>query len=139
MYERTHSGQRLPGFEQLGGFAPPAGAASTPHSALGRDGLFSGQQGLAWLNADSRGRCPCIGGLGFEGRFVDQHDGNVVLDSIDAVTLGALQAFWILAILERVLAGGTNQDFEEIFGKHDESIVRRIKAFHPVSANNSES
>jgi hypothetical protein len=69
--------------------------------------------------------------LRFDGRLVHQHDGDVVVHPIDAVTVGALQAFWILAIFERLLAGGTNQDVEEIFGKHDGSIVRRIRAFSP--------
>jgi hypothetical protein len=63
--------------------------------------------------------------LGFDGRFVHQHDGDVVLHSIDAVTVGALQGFRILTVLERLLTGGTNQNVEEIFGKHDASIVRQ--------------
>ena len=57
--------------------------------------------------------------------LVDQHDGDVVFDRIDAVTLGTLQAFGVLAILERLLAGRTNQNFQQIFGDHDLCIVRQ--------------
>jgi hypothetical protein len=74
--------------------------------------------------------------LRFCGRFVDQHDGDVVLYPIDEVTLGAFQAFWILAILEGLLAGGTNQDFEEILGKHDGSIVRDQGISQPRTLRN---
>jgi hypothetical protein len=66
--------------------------------------------------------------LRFDCRFVHQHDGNVVLHSIDAATLCALQGFWILAIFERLLAGGANEDFEQVFGEHTRNIVRRTLA-----------
>jgi hypothetical protein len=66
--------------------------------------------------------------LGFDGRFVNQHDGDVVLDSINPATLCALQAFRILAMFERLLAGGANQDFEQVFGEHTGNIVRRTLA-----------
>jgi len=88
MYGRTDSGQCLPGFGQLGGFAPPEAE------------------------------------LGFDGGFVDQHDGNVVFDCVHAVAVGALEAFRILAVFQRLLTGWANEDFEEIFGEHDGNIVR---------------
>jgi hypothetical protein len=79
----------LPGFGQLGGFAPPEAE------------------------------------LGFDRGFVDEHDRDVVFHRIDAVAVGALEAFGILAVLQRLLAGWANEDFEEIFGEHDGNIVRQ--------------
>lgn len=51
--------------------------------------------------------------------LIDQHDGDVVLYRIDAVALLALQAFRVGTILEFLLAGGTDQNFQEFFGKHN--------------------
>jgi hypothetical protein len=62
--------------------------------------------------------------LRFGGGFIDQHDGDVVLDCIDPVALLALQALRILAVLERLFAGRTDQDFQQFFGNHDLCIVR---------------
>ena len=44
--------------------------------------------------------------------LIDQHDGDVVLDRIDPVTLFALQTLRVLAVLEPLLAGRTNQNFQ---------------------------
>jgi hypothetical protein len=63
--------------------------------------------------------------LAFDGCLVDQHDGNIVLHRVDPVALTALQAFRALPILEGLLAGGTNQNIEQIFGNHDKGIVRQ--------------
>jgi hypothetical protein len=71
------------------------------------------------------GFAPPAAELGLDRSFVDEHDGNVVLYSIDAVTVGALQGFGRLPVFQRLLAGGTNEDVEEIFGEHDSSIVRQ--------------
>jgi hypothetical protein len=57
--------------------------------------------------------------LRFDRRLIDQHDGNVVLHRIDTVALLALQALRGLTVFERLLAGGTNQNFQEFFGKHN--------------------
>jgi hypothetical protein len=50
--------------------------------------------------------------LRLERRLVDQHDGNIVLHRIDAMTLLALQALRILAVLEILFARRTNQNFQ---------------------------
>ena len=57
--------------------------------------------------------------LRFDGCLVDQHDRDVIFDGIDTVALCAFQALGIGAVFEGLDAGGTNQDFEEIFGNHD--------------------
>jgi hypothetical protein len=57
--------------------------------------------------------------LRLDGCLVDQHDGDVVLHGIDAVALGALQTLRILPIFESLLAGGTDQNLQQIFGEHD--------------------
>jgi hypothetical protein len=61
---------------------------------------------------------------GFNGGFVDEHDGNVILDSIDAVTVRAFQCFGILAICEGSSARGADQDVQELFGDHGENCTR---------------
>jgi hypothetical protein len=60
----------------------------------------------------------------FDGRFIDKHDWDVILDSVDTVALGALQALRILAVFERLLVGGAHQNLQQIFGNHDQTIVR---------------
>ena len=57
-------------------------------------------------------------------RLVDQHDGDIVSDRIDPVTLGAFQTLGALAVLQRLLARRTHQHLQQIFGNHDPSIVR---------------
>src|SRR5580658_9123060 len=64
--------------------------------------------------------------LKFDRGLVDQHDRNVVLHRVDAMALGTLQALRVLAILERLLAGGTNQNFQQIFSNHDANIVLNL-------------
>ena len=44
--------------------------------------------------------------------LIDQHDRDVVLYRVDAVTLRALQAFRLLAVFEPLLALRTNQNIE---------------------------
>jgi hypothetical protein len=61
--------------------------------------------------------------LVLDGRFIQQHDGDVIFHGIDAAALCALQALRILPVFERLFAGGANQDFEEIFGNHDEHCM----------------
>ena len=65
------------------------------------------------------------GNLGLDGCLIDEHDGDVVLHQIDAMALRALQALGVLAVVERLLAGGADQNLEKIFGKHDQCIVRQ--------------
>ena len=50
--------------------------------------------------------------LGFDRGFVDQHDGDVVFDRVDTAALGTLEALRVLAIFQRLLAGGANQKFQ---------------------------
>jgi hypothetical protein len=50
--------------------------------------------------------------LRLERRLVDQHDGNIVLHRIDAMTLLTFQALRILAVLEILFARWTNQNFQ---------------------------
>jgi len=64
------------------------------------------------------------GPLGFYGGFFDQHDGDIVLYRVYAMTLRALQALRVLAILQRLLASRAHQDFQQVFGDHDSCIVR---------------
>lgn len=59
------------------------------------------------------------GNLRLDGGFVQQHDGNVVLDGIDPAALLALQTLWVLTILERLLTGRTHQHFQQVFGDHE--------------------
>lgn len=57
--------------------------------------------------------------------LIDQHDGDIVLHRIDPVALRTFQAFRVLAVIERLLAGWTNQHFQEVFGNHDFGILRQ--------------
>jgi len=50
--------------------------------------------------------------LGFNFRLIDEHDGNAVIHCVDATALRAFQALGILPILEYLLAGRANQDFQ---------------------------
>jgi hypothetical protein len=63
--------------------------------------------------------------LAFDGCLVHQHDGNVVFHRIYPVTLRALQALRVLPVVEGLLARGTNQNIQQVFGNHDKSIVRQ--------------
>jgi hypothetical protein len=67
--------------------------------------------------------------LWLDGSFVDQHDRDIVFHGVDAVAMGALQAFRILAVFERLLVGGANEDFQQVFGEHG-GIVQRLKPIH---------
>jgi hypothetical protein len=62
---------------------------------------------------------------GLDRRLIDQHDGNVVFDGIDPVTLGTLQTLRVLTVFERLFAGRTNQNFQKVFGNHNWGIVRQ--------------
>ena len=61
---------------------------------------------------------PIANGLRFDSSFIDQHDRYVVFYRVHPVALRALQAFWLLAVFERLLTGRTHQNFEEIFSNH---------------------
>ena len=76
----------------------------------------------ATLHAAQTGRLKLEGSdpaLRLDDCLLDQHDRDVVLHRIDSVTLLALQAFWLLAVFELLLAFRTNQNIEEFFGNHD--------------------
>jgi hypothetical protein len=60
---------------------------------------------------------------GFDGGFVDEHDGDVIFDAVDAVAIRAFQGFRILAVLEGLFAGGADEDFQKIFGDHGENCT----------------
>jgi hypothetical protein len=61
---------------------------------------------------------------GFDGGFVDEHDGNVVFNPVDAVAIRAFEGFGILAMFEGLFAGRTDQDVEQIFGDHGGNCTR---------------
>src|ERR1700716_519718 len=61
----------------------------------------------------------------FDRRLINQQDRDVVLYRVDTLALLALQTLRSLAVLERLLVGGTNQNFQQIFSNHDPSIVRQ--------------
>jgi hypothetical protein len=68
---------------------------------------------------------------GFDGGLVNEHDGNVVFDRVYAVALRTLQAFGVLAVLERLLTGGTDQNVQQIFGNHGRNCTPPSRAgFH---------
>ena len=63
----------------------------------------------------------CLGAaLLFDGRFIHEHDRDIVLYRIDAVALLALQALGILPVFERLLAGRANQNGQQLFRDHAE-------------------
>ncbi len=59
---------------------------------------------------------PLSGGLGY--RLVDQQNGDVVFDRINASARRAFQALSILFHRQRLLAGRTDQNFQEFLGDH---------------------
>jgi hypothetical protein len=79
------------------------------------------------LNSATTGGSEPVGyfSLGLNGRFVDKHNRNVILHRVNAVALGTLQAFRILAVFEGLLVGGANQNFEKILSDHAWGIVRQ--------------
>jgi hypothetical protein len=66
--------------------------------------------------------------LGFYRGLVDEHDGNVVFDWVNAVAICTFQGFRILAVFERFLAGRTNQNFQQFFAKHGEIVREKATA-----------
>jgi hypothetical protein len=61
------------------------------------------------------------------GSLVDQQHRDVIADGVDAVASIALKSFGARFEDERFLAGGTDEDFEEVRGDHSAEIVRRGK------------
>ena len=51
-------------------------------------------------------------------RLIDQHDRDIVLHRIDPMALNAFQAFRVLTVLQRLLTGRTDQNFQQILGNH---------------------
>ena len=66
--------------------------------------------------------------LGLDGSLVHQHNGDVVLHRVYPMALLAFQALGILAVLERLLARRTDQDFQQVLGNHHKSIVLKINS-----------
>jgi hypothetical protein len=59
------------------------------------------------------------------GSLVDQQHRDVIADGVDTVAGIALKGFGVGFEDERLFAGGTDQEFEEVRGDHDRDIVRR--------------
>ena len=64
----------------------------------------------------------------FYRRLIHQHNGDIVAYGVDPVTLDALQALWVRPMLQFLFARGANQNFQQIFGNHDSSIVRHNRS-----------
>ena len=60
------------------------------------------------------------------GSLVDQQYRNVIAHGVDAVAGIALKGFGVGLEDERLLAGGTNQDFEEIRGNHNGDCTPKV-------------
>ena len=77
---------------------------------------------------------------GFYGSGVDQHDGDVVLDGVDAAAFAAFQA---VAVVEnyRFLANGANKHLEKILRNHGAFIVAPTSLLtrHPQTEDAIES
>jgi hypothetical protein len=56
---------------------------------------------------------------GIDGRFVHQHNRNVIFDCVDPAALGAFQAFRVLAVFEGLLTSRAHEDFQQILRNHD--------------------
>jgi hypothetical protein len=88
-------------------------------------------------------------GLRFDYGLIDQHDRNVILYEIDAMASLALEALGILTIVECLLAGGADEDFEKVWGEHEEILrqndsspqrhrdTEKNKACHPEHSERS--
>jgi hypothetical protein len=59
------------------------------------------------------------------GSLIDQQYRNVIAHGVDAVAGIALKGFGVGLQNERLLAGGTDQDFEEVGGNHGGRILLR--------------
>ena len=68
------------------------------------------------MRGNLRSDLPKSGLLDF--RLVHEHDWDVILDGIHAVTLGAFQIFRILPIFKRLFASRTDQHFQQFLRKH---------------------
>ena len=64
--------------------------------------------------------------VGFDDRFVNQHDGNVILDRIDAQAFAAFQSGPILFQDDGLLAQGAYKHVKQILRNHGDHIVARI-------------
>ena len=53
-----------------------------------------------------------------DGGFVDEHDGDVVADGVDAAAVRALESILLRGQGDRRLAQGADEFFEEILGDH---------------------
>lgn len=57
------------------------------------------------------------------GRRIDQQDGDIVLNGINAAAHAALQTFPVFFQDHRLLANRADEDVEQILGNHSVSIV----------------
>jgi hypothetical protein len=59
----------------------------------------------------------------FDLGLIDQHVRKAVFDGVHPMALPAFQALWILPIIERLLAGRADQNFEQVFVEHAEILT----------------
>ncbi len=73
---------------------------------------------------------------GFDYGFVHEHDGNIVLDGINASASCALEALAIIFQLQRLLARGADENVEKILRNHHERfyVFREGKGNHVSSS-----
>jgi hypothetical protein len=76
-----------------------------------------------------RSRLAHAGSGALDGCFIHQHDRYIVLHGVDPVALPALQALRILPVIKRLLARGTNQNFQQILGNHVQHCTPRKNRF----------
>src|SRR5947207_9469026 len=61
-------------------------------------------------------------------RLIDQHDRDVIFDGVDQPTGVAYERFRVFAVLERTLALGADEDFEQIGSEtHEAAYPRRLR------------
>ena len=73
----------------------------------------------------SPGRFGRVGSGPINGRGIDQHDRDVVLDGVNAPAFAAFQALSVRVQDHRLLANRANQHGEQILRNHSGSIVAR--------------
>jgi hypothetical protein len=63
---------------------------------------------------------------GIDCSLINQQNGNVVPNWIDPSASAASQTLSVLFQRERFLAGGTDQDIEQIFGNHEFYFIQHL-------------
>jgi hypothetical protein len=77
------------------------------------------------------------GSFRFNGGLVDQHDRNIVLDTVDAEAAEALQGFLVCGQLDFGLAQRTGEDLEELGIKRHGGLLNVVGAaiLYQISAD----